>query len=164
MFFFFSSIRRHTRCALVTGVQTCALPISYAVMHLWLADGDDVQEWETAVLRLLTSGDTRATAVVIGVAYANREQLGTAWWRLLRAGLFWSGLILLAPHHGDGDDAERAWKVWLARLRRFPLRGPNATPDDLDFKRVAAGRERLDFQRRMRLYRDRKSTRLNSRH
>src|SRR3546814_17559690 len=29
-FFFFSSRRRHTRCALVTGVQTCALPISYA--------------------------------------------------------------------------------------------------------------------------------------
>src|SRR3546814_15800987 len=28
MFFFFSSRRRHTRCALVTGVQTCALPIS----------------------------------------------------------------------------------------------------------------------------------------
>src|SRR3546814_3292459 len=32
--FFFSSRRRHTRCALVTGVQTCALPISR------LADGD----------------------------------------------------------------------------------------------------------------------------
>src|SRR3546814_10312285 len=29
-FFFFSSRRRHTRCALVTGVQTCALPISSA--------------------------------------------------------------------------------------------------------------------------------------
>src|SRR3546814_10498287 len=28
--FFFSSRRRHTRCALVTGVQTCALPICYA--------------------------------------------------------------------------------------------------------------------------------------
>src|SRR3546814_8862583 len=27
MLFFFSSRRRHTRCALVTGVQTCALPI-----------------------------------------------------------------------------------------------------------------------------------------
>src|SRR3546814_9307715 len=27
MCFFFSSRRRHTRCALVTGVQTCALPI-----------------------------------------------------------------------------------------------------------------------------------------
>src|SRR3546814_1333243 len=27
--FFFSSRSRHTRCALVTGVQTCALPISF---------------------------------------------------------------------------------------------------------------------------------------
>src|SRR3546814_6717107 len=26
---FFASRRRHTRCALVTGVQTCALPISF---------------------------------------------------------------------------------------------------------------------------------------
>src|SRR3546814_13194953 len=31
MFFFFSSRRRHTRCALVTGVQTCALPICRAL-------------------------------------------------------------------------------------------------------------------------------------
>src|SRR3546814_3837638 len=30
-FFFFSSRRRHTRCALVTGVQTCARPISEAL-------------------------------------------------------------------------------------------------------------------------------------
>src|SRR3546814_7137708 len=29
--FFFSSRRRHTRCALVTGVQTCALPISVII-------------------------------------------------------------------------------------------------------------------------------------
>src|SRR3546814_3127692 len=28
VFFFFSSRRRHTRCALGTGVQTCSLPIS----------------------------------------------------------------------------------------------------------------------------------------
>src|SRR3546814_8626838 len=35
IFFFFSSRRRHTRCALVTGVQTCALPISaFAEAHL----------------------------------------------------------------------------------------------------------------------------------
>src|SRR3546814_9091461 len=31
LFFFFSSRRRHTRCALVTGVQTCALPISLSL-------------------------------------------------------------------------------------------------------------------------------------
>src|SRR3546814_12635683 len=30
-FFFFSSRRRHTRCALVTGVQTCALPITHGL-------------------------------------------------------------------------------------------------------------------------------------
>src|SRR3546814_5530059 len=44
---FFSSRRRHTRCALVTGVQTCALPIfgigsglfhSFAVAWAVLAD------------------------------------------------------------------------------------------------------------------------------
>src|SRR3546814_2115054 len=31
--FFFSSRRRHTRCALVTGVQTCALPILVDPLH-----------------------------------------------------------------------------------------------------------------------------------
>src|SRR3546814_8719825 len=31
-FFFCSSRRRHTRCALVTGVQTCALPIYAATV------------------------------------------------------------------------------------------------------------------------------------
>src|SRR3546814_14211659 len=34
-FFFFSSRRRHTRCALVTGVQTCALP-SYTTIYRWV--------------------------------------------------------------------------------------------------------------------------------
>src|SRR3546814_167899 len=46
--FFFSSRRRHTRCALVTGVQTCALPIylsgAWTVDETWdvvSAAGDD---------------------------------------------------------------------------------------------------------------------------
>src|SRR3546814_3072842 len=46
-FFFFSSRRRHTRCALVTGVQTCALPIYCRSAtralpghsHHWLSQG-----------------------------------------------------------------------------------------------------------------------------
>src|SRR3546814_1162827 len=33
--FFFSSRRRHTRCALVTGVQTCALPIFGYTLQLY---------------------------------------------------------------------------------------------------------------------------------
>src|SRR3546814_3776986 len=35
MYFFFSSRRRHTRCALVTGVQTCALPIFLILIPLY---------------------------------------------------------------------------------------------------------------------------------
>src|SRR3546814_16394683 len=38
--FFFSSRRRHTRCALVTGVQTCALPISENLMIVDLLRND----------------------------------------------------------------------------------------------------------------------------
>src|SRR3546814_5590209 len=34
MLFLFSSRRRHTRCALVTGVQTCALPISRRAVEI----------------------------------------------------------------------------------------------------------------------------------
>src|SRR3546814_4013824 len=49
MCFFFSSRRRHTRCALVTGVQTCALPI-YA-MPLSERTG-----YETAFKKLQDSG------------------------------------------------------------------------------------------------------------
>src|SRR3546814_12460472 len=46
MFIFFSSRRRHTRCALVTGVQTCALPISDTVMDLSTGRNiHDTREW-----------------------------------------------------------------------------------------------------------------------
>src|SRR3546814_5759671 len=37
--FFFSSSRRHTRCALVTGVQTCALPIYGRVGRVMVTEG-----------------------------------------------------------------------------------------------------------------------------
>src|SRR3546814_20627672 len=36
--FVFSSRRRHTRCALVTGVQTCALPICQNLSHPFCED------------------------------------------------------------------------------------------------------------------------------
>src|SRR3546814_4881214 len=39
LLFFFSSRRRHTRCALVTGVQTCALPIC-VFGHEFVEGGD----------------------------------------------------------------------------------------------------------------------------
>src|SRR3546814_3012387 len=42
--FFFSSRRRHTSCALVTGVQTCALPISGLAAGLGAALGVEALE------------------------------------------------------------------------------------------------------------------------
>ncbi|MDT8385371.1 MAG: ATP-binding protein [Gammaproteobacteria bacterium] len=125
---------------------------AYAVMHHWITTDDPTLEWEASVLRLLTSGESRVAGTIVGIAYANRQHLGSAWWRLLQAGVLWSGLTLLAPHYGDGEDEERAWGVWLARLRHFPLRGEDATVDDLNMTRVAAGCERLDFYRRMRVF------------
>src|SRR3546814_17404738 len=46
--FFFSSRRRHTRCALVTGVQTCALPIcrgATKVQYRFRAGHSDVKRF-----------------------------------------------------------------------------------------------------------------------
>src|SRR3546814_19451354 len=54
--FFFSSRRRHTRCALVTGVQTCALPIC---MHedadgtMWFATDRGLVRWRDGKLAVL---------------------------------------------------------------------------------------------------------------
>src|SRR3546814_8893540 len=56
--FFFSSRRRHTRCALVTGVQTCALPISSSKVGV----------------ALVTSGPG-LTNVVTGIATAYMDSI-----------------------------------------------------------------------------------------
>src|SRR3546814_2356220 len=51
LFFFFSSRRRHTRCALVTGVQTCALPI-YSLKQALARGIGQLPEREAMVLQL----------------------------------------------------------------------------------------------------------------
>src|SRR3546814_15196598 len=54
--FFFSSRRRHTRCALVTGVQTCALPIYFRAKGCTVA-----RRWKRhAVERLFDDVDLAA--------------------------------------------------------------------------------------------------------
>src|SRR3546814_3781978 len=60
--FFFSSRRRHTRCALVTGVQTCALPILVAKdgSRLYAAAWPDREVVEFILGR---SGPVRSVAV-----------------------------------------------------------------------------------------------------
>src|SRR3546814_15224066 len=56
VFFFCSSRRRHTRCALVTGVQTCALPvISVAWSYNGLSPKDMAGRIITPYERVLSS-------------------------------------------------------------------------------------------------------------
>src|SRR3546814_2717820 len=50
--FFFSSRRRHTSCALVTGVQTCALPIFKIVQRVPVRIALDPKELEAHPLRV----------------------------------------------------------------------------------------------------------------
>ncbi len=125
---------------------------AHAITRLWITTNDSTLEWEASVLRLLTSGDPGAAGTIVSIAYTNREKLGIAWWRLLQAGILWSGLSILAPNYGDNEDVSRVWGMWLARLRRFALRGKSATVDDLRIERVTSGCERLDFYRRMRAF------------
>src|SRR3546814_7295324 len=53
IYFFFSSRRRHTRCALVTGVQTCALPIS--LRAVWPRDPITTRSMSCFSARRVTS-------------------------------------------------------------------------------------------------------------
>src|SRR3546814_3100333 len=69
--FLFSSRRRHTRCALVTGVQTCALPICRAERELCLQQprqilfaGDIAPSHQFD--RLSRSGERRGTFLLDG--------------------------------------------------------------------------------------------------
>src|SRR3546814_9230145 len=72
--FFFSSRRRHTRCALVTGVQTCALPIYSPVkeialhadfigVHRFNVIGSDVDEEGSSPIESAASKATRIRGV-----------------------------------------------------------------------------------------------------
>src|SRR3546814_6339234 len=82
-FFFFSSRRRHTRCALVTGVQTCALPISFVANRVttlklgafFSVGGARVTTLKTAVWADDVTHGVRATTLRFGV-YADDHTHG----------------------------------------------------------------------------------------
>src|SRR3546814_9212715 len=89
IFFLFSSRRRHTRCALVTGVQTCALPICTPFAKLVLGNG--VSPWLLAGLLYLGSG--LGLALVHGGLRMTVR--GPAEAPLARADLPWLALVIL---------------------------------------------------------------------
>src|SRR3546814_11076621 len=70
--FFFSSRRRHTRCALVTGVQTCALPIFAVDMRghgesAWASDGAyDISDFAADLVEIAAA--TASKPALIGAS------------------------------------------------------------------------------------------------
>ncbi|MEN3976917.1 hypothetical protein [Emcibacter sp. SYSU 3D8] len=116
----------------------------HAVMQLWLHDVENRDVWEPLVLGLLSSGDERAVGIVRDAAYQNRAALGDAWWRVLQLGLFWSALVMLAPHRDDDGIAPAVWNRWLAKFRRMKIFGVKANADALDLQRIIEGYERLE--------------------
>src|SRR3546814_1024511 len=64
--FFFSSRRRHTRCALVTGVQTCALPICSTYLADRVGEGDRVGVFVSKNNSFRLPADDTTPVVMIG--------------------------------------------------------------------------------------------------
>src|SRR3546814_2140352 len=88
--FFFSSRRRHTRCALVTGVQTCALPISFM-------KGMEKGEWNLDAIDQEELKESKATFV-----FGQMNEPPGA-----RARVALSGLTIAEYFRdGDGEGAE----------------------------------------------------------
>src|SRR3546814_4375773 len=93
MFFFFSSRRRHTRCALVTGVQTCALPISPIIQSMiaWaVSEGTPARVVDAGAGSgrfLLSAAVQFPKAQLVGIEYDPMAAL------LLRANLTVAGLM-----------------------------------------------------------------------
>src|SRR3546814_17418931 len=80
--FFFSSRRRHTSCALVTGVQTCALPISWSALTraspwrgVWLV----AHAWIVSLALVgLATWTQNPAAWLLAIVFLGGRQLGLA--------------------------------------------------------------------------------------
>src|SRR3546814_3700120 len=119
IFFFFSSRRRHTRCALVTGVQTCALPISRATKgKVWCLDLFGVSGQPAARYNPLDRLDPEsldlaedAMTLADALVHDSAGQGGEAHWNEEAKALI-AGLILYAVVHEDREHRT------LATIRR----------------------------------------------
>src|SRR3546814_19095333 len=104
LFLLFSSKRRHTRCALVTGVQTCALPIFLGAPDLILLTLTELAEQVRRICRaapvsLLVDAD-HGYGNALNVMRTVQELEGAG-----AAGLSIEDTLLPGPH-GSGKAAE----------------------------------------------------------
>src|SRR3546814_7028978 len=106
--FFFSSRRRHTRCALVTGVQTCALPISGAedadvVLAIHDAGRREISEETRQVIEGLAKASCEKVLVLNKIDLVKREKLLELAAALSGLGKF-SKVFMLSALSGDGTE------------------------------------------------------------
>src|SRR3546814_3916078 len=90
VYFFFSSRRRHTRCALVTGVQTCALPISSEV---WFYEHPYPEGYKSY-----------SKTKPLRIEEFRGEDSEQAWWGDIKT-------------RADREENDRAWKVSAEEIK-----------------------------------------------
>src|SRR3546814_12791958 len=120
MNFFFTNRRRHTRCALVTGVQTCALPIC-----TWRDDlvnagpGHCEFAWLDGTTKHVRD---RTSALVLPAAFALSQRINAAHAEIVLEG--WTGEAVLS------DETPLADHRWRFRIDppRHPPPGLHPTP------------------------------------
>src|SRR3546814_960107 len=95
--FFFSSRRRHTRCALVTGVQTCALPIYANQGQILVTD---------CLLQTLDDGFNPLLGPVVSRPFEIEDEVDPAFFRIW---LTFSRCMVDCPLLGFAIDHRAVW-------------------------------------------------------
>ena len=125
---------------------------AYGIMDLWMNAPEPSEEWAPYVLRLMTSGDDSAVAVLGTAAYQRRTKLGPRWWRLLQLGTLWSALAMMTPDYGDAPSAEIHWQRWLRWFRARKIAGIVSDISSVDLVGVWQRLKRLQRARLRRAY------------
>src|SRR3546814_13080453 len=134
--FFFSSRRRHTRCALVTGVQTCALPICSLFFHSnddgagnpWnrravvVGDGGTERHFDAASFDIeWQAGSRRIAAMTAGLGGERRLSLTPAGPVFAMSGLG-------SPHPPLGHGLDHGPQLAVAPASLHPTHPGRGTP------------------------------------
>src|SRR3546814_9666106 len=109
--FFFSSRRRHTRCALVTGVQTCALPICDAAER----DADEGDDEDRLMQRQRGEAETaedRAVGDGKRKAHDGTHKVWRSRWRARSAGAISPAPVIGCERLGAGGRWAESAAPW----------------------------------------------------
>src|SRR3546814_2359621 len=128
VFFFFSSRRRHTRCALVTGVQTCALPI-YVLLASYKPAIDNKTFLISANAGPSQLAGTQCSPYFFSASWQNDQNPMGLGMLLNQKGV--KKLYIVAPNYAAGQDMATGVKATF----KGEVVGQDMTkwPDQLDF-------------------------------